>query len=468
MLRQVFIAPVIFPMSLQTISPVSGERLRTYPQMETAEILSALAATQDAFELWRKRSVTERAALLPKLAKILKAEKEALGAIITREMGKPVAQAVAEIEKSAWLCEYYAQNGAAFLHDESVEAGLAESFVTYQPLGVILIVMPWNYPFWQVFRAAVPALLAGNAVVLKHASNVPECAQKIESLFRRAGFPESVFRNLQISAKQVATVVESPLVQGVALTGSERAGKEVAALAGRHLKKTVLELGGSDPYLILADADIGLAARTCVDSRMMNNGQSCIAAKRFIVVESVRAAFEQAVVRHMQGYVMGDPMQMQTRLGPLARVDLRDQLHEQVTACVSAGATLLLGGEVPRRAGAWYPPTVLADVRPGMPAYSEELFGPVAAIIAVADQQVALQVANDTRFGLGGAVFTANVQAGRRLAREAIHSGSVAVNGMVRSDPRLPFGGIASSGYGRELAGFGIREFVNVKTVMIR
>lgn len=455
-------------MALQTVSPVTGERLRTYPEMQSAEILSVLGEVQEAFLGWRRRAVGERASQCLALAKVLREEKESLSAIITKEMGKPIAQAVAEIEKTVWLCEYYADHGAAFLQDEAVDTNRAESFVTYQPLGVILIVMPWNYPFWQVFRAAVPALVAGNAVVLKHASNVPECALAIEAVFRRAGFPLNIFRTLMIGSAQIAVPVAHTFVQGVALTGSEAAGRAIAALAGRHLKKTVLELGGSDAYLVLEDADIPHAARTCVDSRMLNNGQSCIAAKRFIVVESVRAEFEQRVVHYMREYAMGDPMREDTRLGPLARVDLRDQLHQQVEACVAAGAKLLLGGEVPARAGAWYPPTVLAQVRPGMPAYSEELFGPVAAILPAGDREEALRIANDTRFGLGGAVFTADIGEGRRLARDLIESGSVAVNGMVRSDPRLPFGGIRNSGHGRELASFGIREFVNIKTVMVQ
>lgn len=455
-------------MPLQTINPATGERLCTYPEMNTAEILSVLDGAGKAFRLWRERPIGERAAVFTRAADTLCDEKESLGAIITKEMGKPITQAIAEIEKTAWLCRYYAENGTGFLEDEPVDAGLAESFVTFQPLGIVFIVMPWNYPFWQVFRAAVPALIAGNTVVLKHASNVPECALTLEAVFRRVGLPPDCFRSLMITSDQVAAVVGHPLVQGVALTGSEAAGRKIAALAGEHLKKTVLELGGSDPYLVLADADIELAARTCTDSRMMNNGQSCIAAKRFIVVESVRAAFEQAVVGFMREYVMGDPALADTRLGPLARTDLRDQLHQQVQDCVVAGATLLLGGEIPERAGAWYPATVLTDVRPGMPAYAEELFGPVAAIISARDTEDALRIANDTRFGLGGAVFTADVKEGRRLARDVIESGSVAVNGILRSDPRLPFGGIRSSGYGRELAGFGIREFVNIKTILIR
>lgn len=436
--------------------------------MQAAEVSSILDSAQEAFQAWREHPVGVRASQFLSMAQLLREEKGALAAVITKEMGKPFTQAVAEIEKSAWLCEYYAEQGATFLRDEVVDTGQSESFVTYQPLGVILIVMPWNYPFWQVFRASVPSLVAGNAVVLKHASNVPECALAIEAIFQRAHFPENVFRTLMLRSAQVAIPIEHPCVQGVALTGSETAGREVAALAGRHLKKTVLELGGSDAYLVLEDADIQHAARTCVDSRMLNNGQSCIAAKRFIVVESVRAEFEQAVVRFMQEYVMADPMQADTRLGPLARVDLRDQLHQQVQDCIAAGAKLLLGGEIPADAGAWYPPTVLTQVQPGMPAYDDELFGPVAAILPASSREEAIRIANDTRFGLGGAVFTADVGEGRRLARDVIESGSVAVNGMVRSDPRLPFGGIRSSGHGRELAGFGICEFVNIKTIMLR
>ncbi len=455
-------------MALQTVNPATGELIREYPEMELPEILSILDKVQADFELWRERPVAKRAAMFQRLAEILRTEKETHAAVMTKEMGKPHKEAVSEVEKCAWVCEYYAEHGADFLSDQPIETEASESFVTFQPLGIVLAVMPWNFPFWQVFRAAVPALVAGNAVVLKHASNVPECALTIEAIFHRAGFPLNIFRTLMVTSAHASIAVAHPFVQGVTLTGSEEAGKKIAAQAGTQLKKTVLELGGSDAYLVLADADIETAAKTCVTSRMINGGQSCIAAKRFIVVEEVREEFEQAVVAAMREYPMADPAEKDTRLGPMARADLRDELHGQVRRCVAEGAELLLGGEVPQKSGAWYPATVLTAVKPGMPAYSDELFGPVAAIIPVRDEAEGIAVANDTRFGLGGAVFTQNVDKGRKLAREELHSGTVAVNDFVRSDPRLPFGGIRQSGYGRELASFGIREFVNIKTVVIK
>ncbi|MBC2595797.1 NAD-dependent succinate-semialdehyde dehydrogenase [Ruficoccus amylovorans] len=455
-------------MALATVNPATGELLREYPEMELPEILSILDKAQEDFEQWRERPVARRAGMFARVAEILRVEKEAFAAIMTKEMGKPVAEAVSEVEKCAWVCEYYAKHGADFLADQPIETEATESFVTFQPLGIILAVMPWNFPFWQVFRAAVPALIAGNVVVLKHASNVPECALTIEAIFHRAGFPLNIFRTLMLTSTHAAVAVAHPFVHGVTLTGSEEAGRKIAAQAGTQLKKTVLELGGSDAYLVLADADIDHAAQCCVASRMINGGQSCIAAKRFIVVEGVREEFEKAVVAAMRGYAMGDPASKDTRLGPMAREDLRDELHGQVSRCLAEGARLLLGGEIPQKTGAWYPATVLTDVKPGMPAYSDELFGPVAAIIPVRDEAEAIKVANDTRFGLGGAVFTHNVERARKLAREELQSGTVAVNDFVRSDPRLPFGGIRMSGYGRELADFGIREFVNIKTVVIK
>ncbi|QYY37161.1 NAD-dependent succinate-semialdehyde dehydrogenase [Ruficoccus sp. ZRK36] len=455
-------------MPLQTLNPATGELLREYPEMELPEILSILEKVQEDFGPWSRRPVAKRAARFKRVAEILRTEKKAFAAVMTKEMGKPIKEAVSEIEKCAWLCEYYVEKGPEFLADQSIETEASESFVTFQPLGIVLAVMPWNFPFWQVFRAAVPALIAGNAVVLKHASNVPECALTIEAIFQRAGFPLNIFRTLMVTSANAAVIVAHPYVQGVTLTGSEEAGKKIAAQAGTQLKKTVLELGGSDAYLVLADADLELAAKTCAASRMINGGQTCISAKRFIVVERVRAEFEKAVVEAMRDYAMGDPKQPDTKLGPMARTDLRDELHGQVQRCLNEGATLLLGGEVPDKPGAWYPATVLTDVKPGMPAYSDELFGPAAAIIPVKDEAEGIAVANDTRFGLGAAVFTQDIVEGRKIAREELHAGAVAVNDFVRSDPRLPFGGIKASGYGRELANFGIHEFVNIKTVVVK
>jgi len=386
---------------------------------------------------------------------------------MTREMGKPIAGARAEVEKCAWVCDYYAENGDSFLKDEIIETDAQKSFVTYEPLGTVLAVMPWNFPFWQVFRFAVPGLMAGNAGLLKHASNVTGCALAIEDIFRKAGFPEDLFRTLKISSSKVAGVIENPIVKAVTLTGSVPAGRAVAEKAGAELKKTVLELGGSDPYLILEDADLEKAIPTCVNSRLINNGQSCIAAKRFIVVESRLEEFTRKFVEEMKTKTMGDPMDESYDLGPQARVDLRDELHDQVQRSIDKGANCLLGGEIPNKKGAWYPSTILADVQSGMAAYEEELFGPVAAIIKAENEEDAIRIANDSDFGLGAAVFTEDLEKGERIASRELNAGNCFVNSLVKSDPRLPFGGIKHSGYGRELSHFGIKEFVNIKTVYV-
>ncbi|MHA2496365.1 MAG: NAD-dependent succinate-semialdehyde dehydrogenase, partial [Candidatus Hodarchaeales archaeon] len=386
----------------------------------------------------------------------------------TDEMGKPLADARGEVEKCAWVCDYYAENAESFLAPELVETDASKSFVAYQPLGVVLAVMPWNFPFWQVFRFAAPALMAGNAGVLKHASNVPASALAIEEVFLKAGFPKNLFRTLLIGSKQVAAVIENPLVKAVTLTGSTPAGKAVASKAGEMLKKTVLELGGSDPYIILEDANLEEAVGTCVASRLINAGQSCIAAKRFIVVASLVTAFEELFVQKMNAQRIGDPLDPATTVGPQARHDLREELHGQVQKSIAHGARLLLGGSIPDDPGAYYPPTVLTDVKKGMPAYDEELFGPVAAIIPVKDEIEAIRVANDTIFGLGAAIFTEDIEKGEQIATLDLEAGSCFVNTNVRSDPRLPFGGINESGYGRELSYFGIREFVNIKTIFVK
>jgi len=386
---------------------------------------------------------------------------------MTREMGKPLVQARAEVDKCAWVCDYYAENGESFLTPEIIETDASMSFVAFEPLGVVLAIMPWNFPLWQVFRFAAPALMAGNTGILKHASNVQGCALAIEEIIRDAGYPENVFRTLLMGSSGVKPVIEHPLVKAVTLTGSTPAGQAVARQAGELLKKTVLELGGSDPYVVLEDADLDTAIESCVIGRMINNGQSCIAAKRFIVPRSILQDFEERCVASMTAQTMGDPMEESTDLGPMARSDLRDELHDQVARSLNAGARCLLGGEIPARTGAFYPATVLTDVQAGMPAYTEELFGPVAAILPVEDEQEALRVANDTEFGLGAAVFTRDLARGEEIATKHLEAGSCFVNAFVRSDPRLPFGGIKGSGYGRELGSFGIREFVNIKTVYI-
>jgi succinate-semialdehyde dehydrogenase/glutarate-semialdehyde dehydrogenase len=386
---------------------------------------------------------------------------------MAQEMGKPVRDGVAETQKCAFACEFYADNAQRFLAAESVATEATKSFVTFNPLGVVLAVMPWNFPFWQVFRFAAPGLMAGNAAVLKHASNVPGCALAIEAVFREAGFPANLFRTLMVGSRQVGAIIEQPLVKAVTLTGSGPAGRAVASKAGAMLKKTVLELGGSDPYLVLDDADLNLAADVSAKGRLVNSGQSCIAAKRFIVVDKVRREFEELFVKRMSAVRMGNPMREETEIGPQARHDLRDALHQQVATSISKGARCLLGGVVPNDRGAFYPPTVLTDVRKGMPAYDEEMFGPVAAIIPVKDEEAAIAVANDSPFGLGGAVITRDIARGERIAAERIESGCVFVNEAVRSDPRLPFGGVKESGYGRELSAYGIKEFVNIKTVYV-
>jgi succinate-semialdehyde dehydrogenase/glutarate-semialdehyde dehydrogenase len=383
------------------------------------------------------------------------------------EMGKPLAGGKAEIEKCAWCCDYYAQSAEAFLRSEPIETDARKSYVAHRPLGVVLAVMPWNFPFWQVFRFAAPALMAGNAGVLKHASNVPGCALAIEELFRDAGFPEGLFRTLLIESKQIEKLLDHEEIVAATLTGSVKAGRSVASLSGARVKKTVLELGGSDAYLILEDAALDQSAEACAASRLINSGQSCIAAKRFIAVDAVHDAFVERFVREMQKRKLGDPLAEGTDVGPQARADLRDELHQQVEKSLARGARCVLGGKVPPGPGAFYPPTVLVDVKPGMPAYDEELFGPVASVIRARDEADAIRIANDTEFGLGAAVFTQDVERGQRIAEREIEAGSCFVNAFVKSDPRLPFGGIRHSGYGRELSHHGIREFVNIKTVYV-
>ncbi|MCE9614518.1 MAG: NAD-dependent succinate-semialdehyde dehydrogenase [Lentisphaerae bacterium] len=454
-------------MKIEAINPSDGRLVQVYAEM-TPEVVSArIDATHAAWLAWRTTPFTERAALMRAAAALLRKRAPAYAVLMAREMGKPVQAGVAEILKCAAVCEYYAERAEGMLAPESVATDAARSLVMFQPLGVILAVMPWNFPFWQVFRFAAPTLMAGNAAVLKHASNVPGCGLAIGSVFRDAGFPEHLFQSLLIGGAQVDAVIAHPRVAAATLTGSTEAGRAVARQAGAHLKKTVLELGGSDPYLILEDADLEAAADTCATSRLINSGQSCIAAKRFIVVDHIRAAFEPLFVESMRRRRMGDPLQPDTVVGPLARRDLRDDLQRQVQQSIDLGARVLLGCEVPKGAGAYYPPSVLTDVRPGMPACDEELFGPVAAIIPVPDEVAAIRMANASRFGLGAAVFTRDVARGEQLAAEQLEAGSCFVNAFVKSDPRLPFGGIKDSGYGRELGAYGIKEFVNIKTIYV-
>ncbi len=454
-------------MALIALNPATGQTIAEYPETSPSEVDEAILAAHRIHQEWKRTPFGARAELMMNAASILRARAREFGELMTLEMGKPVSGGVAEAEKCAWVCEYYAEHTKGILSDQQVDSGGSRSFVTFQPLGVVLAVMPWNFPFWQVFRFAAPNLMAGNAGLLKHASNVPGCALAIEEVFVDAGFPDGLFRTLLIPGSRVEGVIEHPLVRAVTLTGSTSAGKAVAAKAGEMLKKTVLELGGSDPYVILEDADLESAASICATARLINSGQSCIAAKRFIVVEKVREAFEELFVAAMAAGKMGDPMEEDTLVGPQARSDLRDELHDQVVRSIQAGARCVLGGEVPDGPGAYYPPTILTDVGPGMPAYSEELFGPVASVIPVKDEEEALRVANDSCFGLGAAVFTKDVERGTRIAREDLEAGACFVNDFVRSDPRLPFGGVKESGYGRELSSFGLLEFVNIKTVWV-
>lgn len=453
---------------IQSINPATGEVIESLAPLPDAELAPRVDRAVEAQRSWRQRPYEERAAVLHAVADAVEAAATDVAPILSREMGKPIRQAEGEVEKSAWVCRYYADHGAGFLTPETVVEEGFTGTIHYPPLGVILAIMPWNFPVWQVLRCAAPALMAGCGVLLKHAPGVPGVARRITELLHEAGVPTELFQNLPIAEAQVPAIISHPGVAAVTLTGSTRAGRAVAAEAGRHLKKCVLELGGSDPYVVLADADLDRAVRACVSGRFLNTGQSCIAAKRWIVVEEVRPAFEARVEEALQAYVPGDPMDPDTRLGPLARVDLRDALHRQVEASVAAGARLVLGGRIPDRAGAWYPATLLTDVRPGQPAYTEELFGPVAAVLPARDDADALRIANDTEFGLGGAVFTKDLQRGLEVAVNGIEAGCVAVNDFVRSDPRLPFGGIRSSGFGRELGRAGLLEFVNIKAITCR
>jgi succinate-semialdehyde dehydrogenase/glutarate-semialdehyde dehydrogenase len=455
-------------MPLKSINPANGNLIKSY-ESDTKEIIhQKIEQTHTAWFSWKLTSFDERAKLLNRLAEVLQGRKNELAILMAQEMGKPVKQGIIEIEKCAAVCNYYADNAATFLSDQLIETDAQKSFVTFQPVGVVLAIMPWNFPFWQVFRFLAPALAAGNCGVLKHASNVPGCALVIEEMIKQAGFPANVFQTLLAGSNEVDAMIENPLIKAVTLTGSTQAGIKVAQKAGAMLKKIVLELGGSDAYIILEDADLELAATTCTDSRLINSGQSCIAAKRFIVVESVAEQFTQLMLQKMKAKHMGDPLNEQTDVGPQARVDLRDELHNQVQRSIKAGAQCILGGEVPEGDNAFYPPTILINVNKGMPAYDEELFGPVAAIITARDEADAISIANDSVFGLGGAVFTKNAVRGEHIAATQLEAGSCFINSMVKSDPRLPFGGIKQSGYGRELGIFGIHEFVNIKTVFIK
>lgn len=451
---------------LEAVNPATEAVIGRFPVATADEIEAAISAADAAQRSWRTTAFPERAAAMRRLAAHLRARTDHYAHLITSEMGKPIVEARAEIGKCAWACEFYADRAAEFLADEVVATSASRSLVAYEPLGVVLAVMPWNYPFWQVMRFAAPALMAGNGALLKHASNIPQSALAVGAAFEEAGFPSGLFRTLLLPGAAVEPVIRDPRVRAVTLTGSSDVGAHVASIAGAALKKTVLELGGSDPFIVLADADIAAAATTAVRARNQNTGQSCIAAKRFLVAESVADEFEERFAQGVGALHVGDPMDPATQVGPLARADLRDALERQVDASVAQGARVLTGGHRLPGPGYFYAPTVLAGTRDGMPVLAEETFGPVAAVRRVVDADEAVAVANSSEYGLGASVWTGNVAAGEALAR-TIESGAVFVNGMVASDPRLPFGGVKRSGWGRELGPFGIREFTNIQTIWV-
>ncbi|SFE76158.1 NAD-dependent succinate-semialdehyde dehydrogenase [Nitrosomonas sp. Nm166] len=455
-------------MSMLSINPATGQTLQSFATWQTDEINTVLSQVESAQTGWAALSFEQRSRMMRNLAQVFRQNSEDYANLITDEMGKLLKEAGAEVEKCAIGCDHYADHAQSYLSDEMIASDASRSLVVYQPLGTVLCIMPWNFPFWQLIRAAAPAMMAGNTVVLKHASNVPRCALALEDAFQQAGFPAHTFRTLMITAEQAEAVVADKRIAAVTLTGSSTAGRRVAAIAGQHLKKCVLELGGSDPFIVFDDADIELTARQALLARFQNMGQSCIAAKRFILLDSIADSFVEHFKTLVDQLHSGDPKNDATGIAPLAREDLRIQLHAQVERSLISGAKLVIGGSFMGTQGAYYyAPTILDHVRPGMPAFDEELFGPVAAIVRVKNTEEAIRLANLTPFGLGGSIWTRDTVRGEALARQ-IHAGSVFVNGIVKSDPRLPFGGVKDSGYGRELSYHGIREFVNIKTVWIK
>jgi succinate-semialdehyde dehydrogenase/glutarate-semialdehyde dehydrogenase len=452
---------------IKSVSPFDGRVVGQYQEASPEDVESAITTAGRLQEEWGELPIPERARPMSRLAEILEQRRDDLAVLMADEMGKPVSQGIGEVDKCAWVCRHYAEHTGEMLTPRYIDADRTKSYVAYRPLGVILAVMPWNFPLWQVLRFLAPALMGGNGGILKHASNVTGCGLAIDEMVVEAGFPDGLFRTLVLPSSRVNEVLEHPGIVAATLTGSDPAGRAVAEKAGSLLKKTVLELGGSDPSIVLADADLQMAADTCAAARLINGGQSCIAAKRFIVEGSAVGEFTDRLAEGMSKAVMGDPRDPETTLGPMARMDLRDELHAQVEKSVSMGARLVIGGEIPDREGAFYPPTLLAEVTEGMPAYHEETFGPVAAVISARDLDEAVGIANDTDFGLGAAIYTSDLELGEQVARDRIEAGSVFVNALVASDPRLPFGGIKMSGYGRELSDLGLKEFLNAKTVVV-
>lgn len=453
--------------SFVSVNPVDGKVIATYPVSTGVQVKSALSRSQKAFLKWSSTDISERSALLIRIAAVIRKDLDQYAGLATLEMGKPIVQSRSELEKCARTFEFYAKEGPAFLANEMVQTEERKSFVSFQPLGTVLAVMPWNFPYWQVFRAMAPILMSGNAMLLKHASNVSACALAIEKILKKAKAPQGLFQTLLLPSEQVAGLIAAPEIAAVTFTGSTNAGRKVASIAALNLKKQVLELGGSDAYIVLEDADLDLAVKTCLEARLTNGGQSCVAAKRFVVVKKLRKEFEARMLEQIRLTTYGSPMDESVTIGPMARADLRNELHKQVQQSIKAGAVLLHGGVLPKGAGAFYPPTLLTGVKKGMPAYEEELFGPVAVIIEATNEKDAIRIANDSEYGLGGAVFTKDRKRGAMIAEQLMQAGSCFVNEAVHSDPRLPFGGIKNSGYGRELSAYALREFVNIKTVVV-
>jgi len=454
---------------LRSINPSNGDIVGVYPQLSAQELNQLILEVNSEFDFWRKIPIKDRCQYFKYLAEAIQMRKDEFARLMALEMGKPLSQGIVELEKCAWVCNYYADNGEKFLADQNIITDASESYVSFQPLGVILAIMPWNFPFWQVFRFVAPAMIAGNVAVLKHASNVQGCADAIEGLFIEVGIPNNTFRNLTIDSSKVDYVIENPFIKAVSLTGSTSAGKSVAQKAGSVLKKTVLELGGSDPYVVLKDADLDIAVDACISGRLLNSGQSCIAAKRYIVDINIQLEFEKKIINKMKKQKVGDPFLDKSTVGPMVNKAAKDELAIQVSKSIDEGAKLIYESDVPNsETGCYHPIMVLSNVKPGMPAFDEELFGPVACIITAQDQSEAISLANQTAYGLGAAVFTSDIEKGKEIAKVELEAGAGFVNDFVRSDPRLPFGGVKESGYGNELSSYGILEFVNIKTVYIR